>query len=113
LASSKIVVLSGHSLFAEGIASSLRQKTTDLTIEVMDAREPDILFQIQKHQPDTVIFDGGDATLRTNCPLDAILWAVPNLHIFQLDPDSELIQIVTGQYHPVASVADIIEAISL
>ena len=113
MASSRVVILSGHSLFAEGIASSLRQKTTDLTIEVMDAREPDILFQIQKHQPDIVILDGGDATLRTNCPLDAILWAVPNLHIFRLDPDSEQIQIVTGQNRPAESVADLIEVLSL
>lgn len=112
MASSKVVILSGHSLFAEGTASSLRQKATALTIEVIDPREPDVLFQIQKHQPDTVILDGGDATLRTNCPLDAMLRTVPNLRIILLDLDSEQIQIVTGENHTAESAADLIEAIS-
>lgn len=106
-----VIILSGHSLFAEGTASSLRQKSADLSIDVLDPRDPELMAQIERQQPAVIILDSGDATLSQKCPVDGLLRVVPNLRIIRLDPQHEQVQIVTGEHRPAACAADLIEVI--
>jgi DNA-binding NarL/FixJ family response regulator len=111
MASSKVVILSGRSLFAEGTASLLRQKSPDLEITVIDPSDPDTLSRIRDLQPSVVILDSSDESLREICQVDVMLKAVPDLRIIRLDPKQDRMQIVTGEERPAASAADLIKVI--
>ncbi|NIM95931.1 MAG: hypothetical protein GTO18_19705 [Anaerolineales bacterium] len=111
MASNTVVILSGHSLFAEGTASSLRRSTDALQITVINSREPNLLEQITEIAPGTVILDTSDDTLIENCPITALLEAIPDLRIIRLDPESEEIQVVTGEQRKAANINELIELI--
>ena len=58
-----VVILSGQSLFAEGIASRLRQYPHLVQLEIVDPRRPDAMAQITAAQPSAVILDVADPGL--------------------------------------------------
>ena len=112
MAHNAVIILSGHSLFAEGTASSLRQKSQELEITVIDPRDGDVLSRIQELEPAAIILDKSDQSLQENCPVEVLLKAVPDLRIIRLDPENERIQIVTGEERPAANAADLLVVIS-
>jgi DNA-binding NarL/FixJ family response regulator len=107
----RVVILSGHSLFAEGVASQLRQTLQGLELEVVDARQPDAMAQVATAQPSAVILDATDPEITHLCLLSRLLLALPGLKVIYLDPQQEQIQVVTSEQHPVEQVHDLIEAI--
>ena len=107
----RVIVLSGHSLFAEGTASSLRRSTESLQITVLDPREPQVLERIAELAPSIVILDTRDATLVETCSVTDLLDVLPDLRIIRLDPENEQIQIVIGEHRKAASIDELIELI--
>jgi hypothetical protein len=111
MTSREVVILSGRSLFAEGVASSLRRRTDSLQITVIDPREPQVLEQIADVAPAIVIIDSRDATLMKNCWVTSLLSSIPAPRIIRLDPRSEQIQIVIGEYRKATHIDELIELI--
>ncbi len=106
-----VVILSGYSLFAEGIASSLRRKAEELEIRVLNPRQPNVLEGITELQPAVVILDTTDEAIRENCPVTGLLEAAPHARIIHLDPQRDRVQIVTGEERTAGNIADLIEVI--
>lgn len=106
-----VVILSGHSLFAEGVASRLRQHLGQLELQVVDARQPDAMAQIDAVQPSAVILDATDPEITHLCLLSRLQLALPGLKVIYLDPQQEQIQVVTSERRTVEQVRDLIEAI--
>lgn len=111
MASCKVVILPGRSLFAEGTASSLRKKSPGLEITVIDPGDPDCLDRIRELQPSVVILDSSNDSLRETCQVDVLLKTVPELRIIQLDPEQDRVHVVTAEERPVACAADLIKVI--
>jgi hypothetical protein len=108
----RIVILSARSLFADGIASKLRQVEHDLEMNVMDPRQPGALERIVSAQPSVIIMDGTDSELAEHVPLGQLVSYMPTVRVIWLDPQQELIQLVTSEQRVATNVNDLIEMIN-
>ena len=106
-----VVILSGHSLFVDGVASRLRQHLQQLELEIVDARQPDAMAQIAAIQPSAVIVDATDPEITQLCLLSRLLLALPGLKVICLDPQREQVQVLTSEQRPAGKVRDLIEVI--
>ena len=111
VALTKVVILSGRSIFAEGVASRLQQNMDELEIKVVDLREPDALEGVVATQPSTVIFDATDAEVTEGDWLSRLLIALPMLQIVSIDPLQDQIQVVTSEQRPMGQVHELVEVI--
>jgi len=107
----RVVILSGHSLFAEGVASQLRQHSRELELEVVDIRQPDAMAQIIAARPSAVILDATDSEVARLGLLSRLPLALPELKIVCLDSQQELIQVVTSEQLPADQVRDLLDVI--
>jgi hypothetical protein len=108
----RIVILSARSLFADGIASKLRQVEHDLEMNVMDPRQPGALERIVSAQPSVIIMDGTDSELAEHVPLGQLVASLPTVRVIWLNPQQELVQLVTSEQRIATDVSDLIEMIN-
>jgi DNA-binding NarL/FixJ family response regulator len=107
----RIVILSGHSLFTEGVASRLRQYPQRVDVLFFDPQHPDYIDRIQKIRPAAVILDAADTDNSQCCLLCDLLIALPNLMIVRLEAQKPDIQIVKSSHYHIDEVRDIIDII--
>ena len=107
----RVVILSGYSLFAEGVANRLQQYLQLVEFEVLDPRRPDAIIQIAAVEPTVVILDSSDTGVPQFCSLSNLLLAFPQLEVICLDSQHEQIQVVTSVQHPMANVRDLVGVI--
>ena len=107
----RVVILSGQSLFAEGVAHRLRQYLQGVEFEILDPRQPDVMARIAAFQPTTVILDSADSECSEFCSLSGLLFAFPKLKIICLDPQGDRARVVSSEQCPVANVRDLVDAI--
>ena len=107
----QIVILSGHSLFAEGVASRLRQYPQRVDVHFVDPQQSDYMDQIKNIRPTAVIIDAADTDNSQCCLLCDLLMAIPNLTIVRLEAQKPDIQIVNSSHHRINEVRDIIDII--
>ncbi len=106
-----VIILSGHSLFAEGTASSLREHGEGLELDVLDPGKPDLLEQIASAQPTVVILDSTDPELIQRGILEKLLKVVPTPKLMLLDSQAEDVQILTCEHRRAGEVRDLIDLI--
>lgn len=111
MTSPRVVILSGQSLFTEGVASRLREHLSQLELVVIDPRGMDAIEQITDFRPSAVILDSADAEVAELCPLNEILMAVPAVKVLQLDPRREQFQVVTSEEKVAGLVRDLVDVI--
>jgi hypothetical protein len=107
----RVVLLTNRSLFAEGVASRLRQALAEHELQTVDARQADALDLIVKIQPHAVILDGTDPEVTQHCPLGTLLGALPSLTVIRLDPEHDVIQVVTSEQRDAGRVQDLLAVI--
>ncbi len=108
----RIVILSGQSLFAEGIASRLKEYPHEINVAVVDPDGPDCFELISAHKPSVIILDASDGITTALCPLNRLLALVPDLKVIHLDSQKEQVQVVTSEQHEAAGVDDLIRMLS-
>ena len=108
----RIVILSGQSLFAEGIASRLKEYPQEVNVTVVDPEVPDCFAQISAHHPSVIILDASDGITSKTCPLNRLFALAPDLKVIHLDSQKEQIQVVTSERHKATGVADLIEMLT-
>lgn len=112
VARTRVVILSGQSLFAEGVASRLRQHLDRLELVVIDSRESDALQQVLDARPSTLILDAADVMdITQNCPLGDLMRALQPFKIIRLDSQQQAIRILTSEQRLADEVKDLIELI--
>ncbi len=107
----RVVILAGHSLFAEGVASRLRKYIDRFNLKVLDINEEDVLSKIVSLKPATVILDAMNAETSENLPLSKLLKALPEVTIIRLDPQQTQVQVVTSEERMLDEVKDLIDVI--
>jgi DNA-binding NarL/FixJ family response regulator len=103
--------LSSRSIFAEGLASRLRQHLEAQDIDVIDIRQETALARVIDDQPATVILDVSDPEVANGDWLDTLLSALPKLQVVCLDPLQDRMQVVTSRHGPVGQVDELIDLI--
>ena len=107
----RLIILSNHSLFAEGVASRLLQYPERVDFRFVDSQQADYLEQIKEIQPYAVIIDAADADSTQCCLLCALLMALVNITLIRLEVQHKDIQIVTSSQHPLVEVRDILDIV--
>ncbi len=108
----RVVILSSRSIFAEGVASRLRQHLETQDVDVIDVRQQSALARIVDDQPSTVILDASDPEVANGDWLDTLLSALPKLQVVCLDPLKDRMQVVTSRQRPVGQVDELIDIIT-
>lgn len=108
---SRVAVLSSQSLFAEGVATRLKQFLEVDALVMVDARRDDALDQVVAMQPSAVIVDAGDTAAEQFCSLGKLLEALPLLTVIRLDSHSSYVQVVTSAERRLSQVHDLIDVI--
>lgn len=111
MAPTRVVVLSGHSLFADGTASRLEQHSADVATSIVDPGAEDVIDRLQELDPDIAIIDSNDPNLSDAFAIPRIFRALPGLSMILLDSQSEEIQILTSRTHRASSITDLLAAI--
>jgi DNA-binding NarL/FixJ family response regulator len=107
----KVVILSGHSLFVEGVASRLSRHLDHLDLHVIDADSEATLAKIISLEPAAVILDTTDPVINQYCPLGDLLKALPQVTVIRLDPQQAQVQVVTSKEHALQEVDELIAVI--
>jgi hypothetical protein len=102
------VILSGRSLFAEGMAARLGKFLRPDELITVDARAPHALADVIATQPATVLLEAGDDTVNQLDPLAGLLAALPRLRIVQLDARGHEVQVITSARHTLAQAQDLV-----
>lgn len=108
----KVVVLSGHSLFADGTASRLEQYSEDLETVILDPARPDIMEELLAIKPAFAIIDAHDPNLSKSSGLAGIFQALPDLRVVMLDSQSAEIQLLSSRTFRAGAVRDLIEVLA-
>ena len=107
----RVVILTSRSIFAEGVASRLRQHLEGPEIDVIDIRQPTALGRVVEDQPSMVILDASDPEVANGDWLDTLLTALPMVQVVRLDPLQDQMQVVTSRQSPVGQVNELIDMI--
>jgi hypothetical protein len=106
-----IVILSCHSLFAEGIARRLQEYLQLADLRIVDPRQFDVVANLSVARPSFVILDITDPQTVEHCPLSELLLAFPDLRVICLDPREDQVQLVSGERRRAAEVRDLADMI--
>jgi len=104
-----VVILSGHSLFAEGIASRLKQHTETVDVIFVDPVRDAYLERIRELQSSTVFVDALDAKTTQCCLLCELLIAFPNITLVRLTVDQKDVQVIASREQHFDDVQDLID----
>ena len=111
--SNRIVILSNHSIFAEGIASRLRQYPQRADVHFIDPQQPDYLSEIMALRPSAVIINAADTETSQCCLLCDLLTHLTSITIIRLQVQEKDLQVVTSTQHRFNEVRDILDIIDL
>ena len=106
-----VVILSGHTLFTEGVAARLRKNEDRLDLHMVDADRGDALQQVVSARPSAVILDADDPQVTRHCSISELFQALPNVRVVRLDPERDQIQLLTSEQRLAADIADLISVI--
>lgn len=107
-----VVVLTSHTLYAEGVTSRLQARADSLDLNIVDARNSTAMEEIINLAPQAVIVDVSDTEASLNCPINQLLASLPKLKIIRLDPEQAGFQLVTSAQHVAHEVEDLLEVIT-
>jgi DNA-binding NarL/FixJ family response regulator len=105
----RVVILSGHSLFTEGIAIRLQQIAEQVEVVFVDPGQKEYLDQVAELQPSTVFIDALDDKTTQCCLLCELLIAFPDIRLVRLNVDQEDVQVIASHKQFFEEVQDLIE----
>jgi len=108
----RVVIVAGHSLFADGTANRLRQYPERVEDLRLSPAEGDLLERVVAARPSVIIMDQRDPEIGHSSSLQRILSSLPSVHVLLLDPKKAQIQVVSSQTQEPVEVEDLIELIS-
>jgi DNA-binding NarL/FixJ family response regulator len=103
-----VIILTGQSLFAEGVASRLRQYPQEVDVRVLDPNDPNALDLVSQHISATVIMDANDSEAMQLCPLSRLMFANPEIKVVRLDSQRNTIQVVSSEQHQAGKIHDLL-----
>ena len=95
----KVVVITGHSLLAQGIISNLRKSSHSLEVESLDANRPDLVDMLVVLQPEIVVMEASPWQNGQGCSLNRLFEALPNLIVLEVNLNTSSVQMIrSGLY---------------
>ncbi len=107
----RVVILTGHTLFAEGLISRLREHNDRLDLQIVEPEDGDCLAKVVALRPYAVILDASERLTASGCTIGALLQRLPTVKIICLDPKERAIQIVTSEQRQAGKALELLEMI--
>ena len=107
----RVVILSTHSLFTEGVASRLREYPQHVDVRFVDPQQQDYIEQLRSIQPAAIVINALDSNNSPSCLLCDLLMSFFTVMIILIGSHQEDIQIITSTLHPLNQVRELIEII--
>lgn len=108
----RVVIVAGHSLFADGTAHRLRQYPEQVEVLRLSPSEGDLLERVIAARPSVIIMDQRDPEIGHSLSLKRVLSSLPAVQVLLLDPKKAHIQVVSSQTQEPVEVEDLIALIS-
>ncbi|MGA9193314.1 MAG: hypothetical protein WBZ24_16430 [Anaerolineales bacterium] len=103
----RVLVLTTHSLFTEGVANRLGQQSDRIDLVVVDSRDAAALSRVLEDAPAVVVFEARDENVECVSPLVELL-GNREVRVIRLDPGRDEVQVVTSQRHNLEDPKDLI-----
>lgn len=107
---SRVAVLSGQSLFVEGIISRLREHAGRLEVHHIDPKPGDYIDRIKRIKPAAVVIDAADEDEEQCCFLCELLLAFPWMMIVRLAANQYDVQVIRSSTQRFEDVQDLIDS---
>ena len=111
MTNSRIAILTGHSLLADGIISRLREYPESLELRVFDNNEPNLIADIETFHPLAVILEESESQQIEHHSLKQLLNILPSLIIIYLRLGQSRIQIIQSEQYPANGVRELVDII--
>jgi hypothetical protein len=108
---SRIAILTGHSLLADGIISRLNEYPDAIDLQIFDKNKPNMLADIKKFQPVVVILEEYGSHDLESYSLKQILNISPSLVIIYLRHGQSKVQILQSGQVPANRVRELLDII--
>ncbi|MEW5941420.1 MAG: hypothetical protein AB1750_17280 [Chloroflexota bacterium] len=108
---SKVVVITGHSLLAQGIISNLRKSSHALTVESLDAARPDLVDTLVLLQPEIVIKEAAPWQNEQGCSLNRLFEALPNLIVLEVNLNTSSVQLIRSGLYDASGFAGLMNVL--
>jgi DNA-binding NarL/FixJ family response regulator len=106
----RVLVLTAHSLFTEGVANRLGQESERIDLEVVDSRDADAIARVLEDAPSVVLFEAHDDTVERASPLVELLGS-REVKVIRLDPGRDEVQVLTSERRSLEDPKDLIEMV--
>lgn len=106
----RIAVLAHHSLFADGIASRLREHSGQIEVQTVEAGAVDLPQRLQRVRPAIVLMDSTDVEAVERMPLDRLWALLPEARVMRLDPASDHVRVFSCERWRAAGIEGLIAA---
>lgn len=111
MTNSRIAILTGHSLLADGIISRLQEYPEALDLRVFDNKEPNVMADIKTFHPLAIILEESESQQFESCSLKQLLNILPSLIIIYLQLGQSSIQIIQSEQCPANRVRELVDII--
>jgi len=108
---SRIAILTTHSLFADGLVSSLQSHSELLELKVFDRMQPDILQDIAAFKPSVLILEEFEKEQAGEFSLKQILALLPSLLVIYLHLGRPDIQVIHSESCSACGIDKVLEII--
>lgn len=108
-----IVIVSGDSVFADGVALRLRQHAAMVLVARVDPCQPDAQERIVAAHPSAVLLDHSLPDVARLCHIEHLLQSLPGLKVISLDPGALLVEVITSQQCLVSNVRELVAMIGV
>ncbi|MEW6404214.1 MAG: hypothetical protein AB1649_20650 [Chloroflexota bacterium] len=105
----QVVILSDHSLFAQGVASRFKQYPERVHLHFVNPRDDDSFNRIAAIQPAAVILSSSESDMREKCLLCDLVSTFPSIRIIRLAVDQDPVQVITSQQSRLKEVRDLLD----
>lgn len=106
------VILSDLSLFAEGVASRLREFPDRVGFTFIDPHAEDFLEQVDAVHPDVLIIPEQEKGAPDDCNINALLKKFPGMKIIRMAVDDQTVQIIRSNELPLVELKDLLDVIN-
>jgi hypothetical protein len=107
----RVAILTGHSLLADGLISRLREYAEQLELQVFDIEQANVLSQITAFHPLALILEENKSGQAESCSLKSILTALPNTLVIYLGLGDDDIHVIQSEQHHAGGVQELLEII--
>jgi DNA-binding NarL/FixJ family response regulator len=108
----QVVILSGHSLFTQGVAKRFEQFPERVQIHFINPKDEDSFDKIANIQPAAIIISFSEAESKENCLLCDLISTFPAVRVIRLAVDQDPVQVITSKQSQLNEVRDILDLLN-